>query len=80
MEEREKRVREIIAENLGQNIEAVTDESRIMEDLGADSLDGVEIVMALEEEFDIAITDEAAEGLKTVKDFIDIVGKLAGDQ
>lgn len=80
MGERGKRVKEIIAENLGQNIEAVTDESRIMEDLGADSLDGVEIVMALEEEFDIAITDEAAEGLKTVEDFINIVEKLANGQ
>ncbi len=61
-----QRVKDIIVEQLGVNPEEVTPEASFIEDLGADSLDTVELVMALEEEFDAEIPDEAAENLKTV--------------
>ncbi len=60
------RVKEIIVENLGVDGEKVTSEASFVEDLGADSLDTVELVMAFEEEFDIEIPDEDAEKLTTV--------------
>ncbi|CAN5220661.1 acyl carrier protein [soil metagenome] len=60
------RVKEIIVENLGVDGEKVTAEASFVEDLGADSLDTVELVMAFEEEFDIEIPDEDAEKLTTV--------------
>jgi len=62
------RVKEIIVENLGVDSEKVTPEASFVEDLGADSLDTVELVMAFEEEFDIEIPDEDAEKLATVGD------------
>jgi acyl carrier protein len=63
-----ERVKEIIIEQLYVNeIEDVTDEASFVDDLGADSLDTVELVMALEEEFDIEISDENAENITTVK-------------
>ena len=62
----EERVKEIIVENLGVDAEKVTAEASFVEDLGADSLDTVELVMAFEEEFDIEIPDEDAEKLTTV--------------
>ena len=62
----EERVKEIIVENLGVDAEKVTLEASFVEDLGADSLDTVELVMAFEEEFDIEIPDEDAEKLTTV--------------
>ena len=62
------RVRAIIAEQLGVKIEEVTDNASFVEDLGADSLDTVELVMALEEEFGIEIPDEDAEKMVTVCD------------
>ena len=64
------RVRAIIAEQLGVKIEEVTDAASFIEDLGADSLDTVELVMALEEEFGIEIPDEDAEKMVTVGDAI----------
>jgi acyl carrier protein len=60
------RVKEIIVENLGVDGEKVTSDASFVEDLGADSLDTVELVMAFEEEFDIEIPDEDAERLTTV--------------
>ena len=60
------RVKEIIVENLGVDVEKVTSDASFVEDLGADSLDTVELVMAFEEEFDIEIPDEDAERLTTV--------------
>lgn len=60
------RVREIIAQELGVEQEKVTDEANFVEDLGADSLDTVELVMAFEEEFGIEIPDEDAEQMQTV--------------
>jgi acyl carrier protein len=62
----ETRVKEIIVENLGVDGEKVTSDASFVEDLGADSLDTVELVMAFEEEFDIEIPDEDAEKLTTV--------------
>ena len=64
------RVRAIIAEQLGVKLEEVTDSASFIEDLGADSLDTVELVMALEEEFGIEIPDEDAEKMVTVGDAI----------
>lgn len=66
----EEKVKKIIIEQLGVNPEEVTTEASFVEDLGADSLDTVELVMAFEEEFDAEIPDEEAEKLKTVGDAI----------
>ena len=67
----EKRVKEIIVEQLGVKPDEVTNEASFVDDLGADSLDTVELVMALEEEFDIEIPDEDAQKMKTISDVID---------
>jgi acyl carrier protein len=64
------RVKEIIANELGVEIEKVTDEASFVDDLGADSLDTVELVMAFEEEFEIEIPDDDAERMQTVGDAI----------
>ncbi|EAT15927.1 acyl carrier protein [Desulfuromonas acetoxidans] len=69
----EERVQKIVAEQLGVEEDQVTPEASFMDDLGADSLDTVELVMALEEEFDIEISDEDAEKIQTVKDAISYV-------
>ena len=66
----ESQVKEIIVENLGVDNEKVTEDASFVEDLGADSLDKVELVMAFEEEFDIEIPDEDAEKLTTVGEAI----------
>ena len=66
-----ERVKQIVVEQLGVEEDQVSNESSFMEDLGADSLDTVELVMALEEEFDIEIADEDAEKIQTVQDAID---------
>ncbi|MEQ1861620.1 MAG: acyl carrier protein [Chthoniobacteraceae bacterium] len=73
----EEKVKDIIVEQLGVNPEQVTREASFIEDLGADSLDTVELVMAFEEEFSIEVPDEDAEKLQKVGDVIDYVeGKL----
>ena len=73
------RVRAIIAEQLGVKLEEVTDSASFIEDLGADSLDTVELVMALEEEFGIEIPDEDAEKMASVGDAIKYIdSKTAG--
>ncbi|TCP96033.1 acyl carrier protein [Cricetibacter osteomyelitidis] len=69
----EERVKKIIVEQLGVKEEEVKPEASFVEDLGADSLDTVELVMALEEEFDIEIPDEDAEKITTVQSAIDYV-------
>jgi acyl carrier protein len=66
----EARVREIIVNELGVEAEKVTDDASFVEDLGADSLDTVELVMAFEEEFGVDIPDEDAEQMRTVGDAI----------
>ncbi|HHF1357089.1 TPA: acyl carrier protein [Haemophilus influenzae] len=69
----EERVKKIIVEQLGVKEEDIKPEASFVEDLGADSLDTVELVMALEEEFDIEIPDEEAEKITTVQSAIDYV-------
>jgi len=70
-----ERVKEIIVEQLGVDPEEVTMEASFVNDLGADSLDTVELVMALEEEFNMEIPDEEAEKLDTVGKAIDYINK-----
>ena len=69
----ESKVKEIIVENLGVDAATVTPQASFVNDLGADSLDTVELVMALEEEFDIEIPDEEAEKIQSVGQAIDYV-------
>ncbi|MCK4502346.1 MAG: acyl carrier protein [Desulfuromonadales bacterium] len=73
----EERVKQIVAEQLGVDEEQVTDNAAFMDDLGADSLDTVELVMALEEEFDVEISDDDAEKIQTVKNAVDYINKAA---
>ena len=70
MENIEQRVKKIVAEQLGVNEADIKNESAFVEDLGADSLDTVELVMALEDEFECEIPDEEAEKIRTVGDAI----------
>ena len=69
----EERVRKLVCEQLGVKEDEVTTEASFVEDLGADSLDTVELVMALEEEFETEIPDEEAEKITTVKEAIDYI-------
>ncbi len=73
MENFEQRVKKIVAEQLGVNEAEVKNESVFVDDLGADSLDTVELVMALEDEFETEIPDEEAEKITTVQQAIDYV-------
>ncbi len=66
----ETRVKEIVCEQLGVSEEEVTPQASFIDDLGADSLDIVELVMALEEEYEMEISDEDAEKIKTVQDVV----------
>ena len=69
----EEKVREIIVDQLGVDEQQVTADAAFIDDLGADSLDTVELVMALEEEFDVEIPDEEAEKISKVQDAIDYI-------
>ena len=73
MSETAERVKKIVVEHLGAEAEKVTEEASFIDDLGADSLDIVELVMAFEEEFGVEIPDDAAEKIGTVKDAIDYI-------
>ncbi|MDT9597838.1 acyl carrier protein [Sphingosinicella rhizophila] len=73
MSETSDRVKKIVVEHLGVESEKVTEEASFIDDLGADSLDIVELVMAFEEEFGVEIPDDAAEKIGTVKDAIDYI-------
>jgi acyl carrier protein len=74
----EEKVRDIIVDQLGVNAEQVVLGARFIEDLGADSLDTVELVMAFEEEFSIEVPDEEAEKLQSVGDVVKYVEEHAG--
>ncbi|GAA6137561.1 acyl carrier protein [Arenicella sp. 4NH20-0111] len=73
----EERVKKIVVEQLGVNEDQVVNTASFVDDLGADSLDTVELVMALEEEFETEIPDEEAENITTVQQAIDYVNKAS---
>lgn len=73
-----EKVKKIVAEQLGAHVEDVREESRIIDDLGADSLDCIELVMLIEEGFDIEISDEEAERINTVGEVYALVARLTG--
>ena len=77
MSETADRVKKIVVEHLGVDAEKVTEEASFIDDLGADSLDIVELVMAFEEEFNVEIPDDAAETIVTVGDAIKFLEKNA---
>jgi len=77
MSEVSERVKKIVVEHLGVEDAKVTDNASFIDDLGADSLDTVELVMAFEEEFGLEIPDDAAEKILTVKDAIAFIEKQA---
>lgn len=74
----EEKIKKIICEQLEVNEEDVVPEASFVDDLGADSLDQVELIMAMEEEFDISISDEDAEKIVTVRDAIEYIEKIKG--
>jgi acyl carrier protein len=74
----QERVKKIVVEQLGVKEDEVSDESSFVDDLGADSLDTVELVMALEEEFETEIPDEEAEKITTVKQAVDYINANIG--
>ena len=78
MSETADRVIKIVVEHLGVEAEKVTEEASFIDDLGADSLDIVELVMAFEEEFGVEIPDDAAEKITTVKDAISFIDSNKG--
>ena len=69
----DQKIKDIIVEQLSVNAEQVTPEAKFIEDLGADSLDIVELVMAMEEVFDVEIPDEEAENIRTVQDAVNYI-------
>ena len=79
MSEATQKVKDIIVEQLGVNPEEVTEEASFIDDLGADSLDTVELVMALEEAFDLEVPDEEAEKLTTVGAAIKYIEENTGE-
>jgi acyl carrier protein len=74
----EEKMKEIICEQLNVSAEDVVPEASFVDDLGADSLDQVELIMAMEEEFEISIPDEDAEKIATVKDALQYIKKASG--
>ena len=74
----EERIKEIIADQLGIDVDQIKPESKFVDDLGADSLDVVELIMAFEEEFDVEIPDEDAEKIQTVGDVINYIKENKG--
>ena len=68
-----EKIKSIVADQLGVDEDQVTDDASFIDDLGADSVDTVELIMAFEEEFDVEIPDEDAQKIKTVKDVIEYI-------
>jgi acyl carrier protein len=75
----EERVKKVVVEQLGVSEDQVTPEASFVDDLGADSLDTVELVMALEEEFDAEIPDDQAESITKVQDAVNYIKSTASD-
>ena len=75
----EEKIRKIICEQLDVAEKEVVPEASFVDDLGADSLDQVELIMAMEEEFDVSIPDEDAEKIGTVQDALDYIKKASGE-
>jgi acyl carrier protein len=75
-----ERLKKIVVEQLGVDEEQVTPEASITDDLGADSLDRVELVMAIEQEFNIEISDEDAEKIETIQDAVNYVQKRVEEE
>ncbi len=73
-----ERVKKIVVDHLGVEAEKVTEKASFIDDLGADSLDTVELVMAFEEEFSIEIPDDAAESIQTVGDAVKFISERSG--
>ena len=78
MSETADRVKKIVGEHIGVEADKVTEDASFIDDLGADSLDIVELVMAFEEEFGVEIPDDAAEKITTVRDAIDYIDQNKG--
>lgn len=70
-----EKVRDIIADELNVDASQITMETRLAEDLGADSLDAVELIMAIEDEFDVEVDDENAQNIRTVGDIVRLLEK-----
>lgn len=70
-----EKVKEIIVKELNVDAEKVTPEALLKEDLGADSIDAVEVIMSLEDEFNMSIDDDAAQDIKSVQDLVDYIEK-----
>jgi acyl carrier protein len=68
-----EKIKSIVADQLGVDEDQITEDASFIDDLGADSLDTVELIMAFEEEFDVEIPDEDAQKIKTVKDVIEYI-------
>ncbi|RCL01798.1 MAG: acyl carrier protein [Candidatus Tokpelaia sp. JSC085] len=77
MSDTQERVRKIVVEHLGVDVDKVTEGASFIDDLGADSLDTVELVMAFEEEFGVEIPDDAAETILTVGDAVQFIDKAS---
>ena len=71
-----ERIKELVEQEMNIPAESITLESRIAEDLGADSIDAIELIMGVEEEFDIEISDDEATNIKTIADLVDVINKL----
>ncbi len=70
-----EKIKDLIAQQLNKSIDEITDEKEIVKDLGADSLDVVEMLMTMEEEFGVTVPEEDVANVKTVKDIIDLLSK-----
>lgn len=70
-----EKVKDLVAQELGVNKDVITLETRLSEDLGADSLDAVELIMALEDEFNVQISDEAAQNIRKIGDIVEYLEK-----
>lgn len=70
-----ERIKELIVQEMNIPAEKVSLESKIAEDLGADSIDAIELIMGVEEEFDIEISDDEAMNIKTIGDLVDVINK-----